>query len=415
MAGPRVLILAATTAYQTDDLVAAAEALGVEPVLAQDRCHILAEDWPKGALAIDFRDPARAARQVIEHCHSRPIVATDEVTSVIAARLAEALGLRRSPLASAEASADKRRQREILRAARLRQPRFELIAANDDPRAAAARIGYPVVIKPLSLSASRGVMRADDDAQLLERAARLRAIVAAPEVEALATSPDAGDLILIEEFVAGSELAFEGLMSGGRLDCLACFDKPDPLDGPFFAETLYITPSRLPADVLAAVVAEVERAAAALGIDEGPLHAELRLAPAPVVLEVASRSIGGLCGRVLRFGAGVSLEQVVIAHALGRPVSIERSGSAAGGVLMLPVTEPGVLTGVAGVEEARAVPGIRDVVITARVGDVMVPLPEGRSYAGFVFADGASPAEVETSLRVARRRLSFTVARRLAS
>jgi biotin carboxylase len=416
MAG-RVLILAATTAYQVDDLAAAAERLGLEAVLGTDRCHVLAEVWPAGALALDFRDPRRAAEQVLDAAEARPIdgvVATDEKTALIAAMVANRLRLPHGSVEAARAAANKARFRAALRAAGLPQPAGEVVPAGDDPEPAAERAGYPVVVKPLHLSASRGVMRADDPAELAARAQRLARMLADPEVAAI--DPDAAGHMIVERFVPGPELAFEGLLAGGRLHTLALFDKPDPLDGPFFAETIYVTPSRSSAAEQERAIDAVARAARAIGLDEGPVHAELRAPPGqpPVVLELAARSIGGLCGRVLRFGAGISLEEVVIAHAVGMdPGQLVRSGEAAGGVMMLPVREAGVLVDVTGADEARAVPGVRDLVITARAGDNLVPLPEGHSYAGFLFAAGESPEDVVAALRAAAARLRFTIRPRL--
>ncbi len=407
----RVLILAATTAYQVDDIAAAAQRLGVEPLLGSDRCHVLAEVWPAGALALDFRHPDRAAEQVLRHAATQTIhgvVATDEKTALIAALVAARLRLPHASVAAARAASNKARFREAMRAAGLPQPAGEIVPAGADPRAAAERAGYPVVVKPLHLSASRGVMRADGPVELMTRTERLARLLADPAVAAI--DPDAAGHMIVEQFVPGPELAFEGLLAGGQLHALALFDKPDPLDGPFFAETIYVTPSRMSAREQAEVTGTVARAAAAIGLDEGPVHAELR-APRerpPVVLELAARSIGGLCGRVLRFGAGISLEEVVVAHAVGiDPGDLGRSGEPASGVMMLPVHEPGVLVEVSGAEKARAVRGVRDLVITARVGDTLVPLPEGHSYAGFLFAAGDAPEEVVASLRAAAARLRF--------
>ena len=415
----RVLILAATTAYQVDDLTAACRRLGLEALFGTDRCHVLAEEWPGGALALDFRQPSRAAEQAIAAMAGAPVagvVATDEKTALIAGLVAARLGLRYAPVEATRAAADKRRFRERMRAAGLPHPAFEVVAIGADPRPAARALGYPVVVKPLHLSASRGVMRADDDGELLARAARLERLLADPAVAAVAAEPEAARSYLVERFVPGAEVAFEGLMRGGALAALALFDKPDPLDGPTFAETIYVTPSELPVARQAAVAEAVGAAARAIGLDEGPLHAELRLPPdgPPVVLELAARSIGGLCGRVLRFGAGIALEEVVVAHACGLdPGALTRSGAPAGGVMMLPVAEEGVLVEVRGVDAARAVAGVRDVVITARAGDHMVPLPEGHAYAGFLFADGAAPGEVVASLRAAAAALSFETRRLL--
>jgi biotin carboxylase len=408
----RVLILAATTAYQVDDIASAARRLGVEVVLGTDRCHVLADVWPVGALALDFRHPERAAEQVLQTAATHPIdgvVATDEKTALIAALVAGRLRLPHASVAAARVASNKARFRAALRAAGVPQPAGEVVPAGADPGPAAERAGYPVVIKPLHLSASRGVMRADGPRELAARAERLAQLLADPAVAAI--DPDAAGHIMVEQFVPGPELAFEGLLAHGELHTLALFDKPDPLDGPFFAETIYVTPSRLSAREQAQVVDAVARAADAIGLDEGPVHAELR-APRdrrPVVLELAARSIGGLCGRVLRFGAGISLEEVIVAHAVGLdPGELVRAGEPASGVMMLPVHEPGVLVEVTGEDKARAVAGVRDLVVTVRVGEALVPLPEGHSYAGFLFAAGDSPEEVVASLRAAAARLRFT-------
>jgi hypothetical protein len=217
----------------------------------------------------------------------------------------------------------------------------------------------------------------------------------------------------MEQFVAGPEVAFEGLLRGGRLQTLALFDKPDPLDGPFFAETIYVTPSLLSAATQQAVGARVAEAAAAIGLREGPVHAELRLGTGdPVVIEIAARSIGGLCGRSLRFGAGISLEELVLAHALRRDITAARTAGATG-VLMVPVPEPGVLRAVDGIDAASRVPGVREVTITVRPGETVVPLPEGNKYLGFVFAAGDHPEPVVAALREAGRALHVRIARLL--
>ncbi len=403
----RVLVIAAKTAYQTDDLARAAEAAGVEPVLATDRCHILAEDWPVGAIPIDFRDPERGAAQAIAAVPDvRGVVATDEVTAVIAAIVGERLGLPHNDPAAARAAGDKRLLREALAAAGVAQPAFRCAPLNAGD--ARGDLPFPVVIKPRHLSTSRGVMRADDDIELARCVERLRRLLADPEI--VAKNPVAAGDILVEAFVPGDEVAFEGLLRDGALTTLAVFDKPEPLNGPFFAETMYVTPSRQDARAIADAVAA---AAAAIGLREGPVHAELRVRDGePVVIEVAARAIGGLCGRVLRYGTGVSVEDVVVAHAAGREVALRELDGAVG-VLMLPAVAAGVLRSIGGEDAARAVDGVREVTITARVGDVIVPLPEGNAYMGFAFASGATPADVVAALDGARAALRFDIAKRL--
>jgi len=409
MARDRVLLLAATTAYQTADFARAAEAMGVEVVLGTDRCHVLAEVWPEGALALDFRDPPRAAAQIaLADARLAGIVATDEKTALIGALAAELLGLPFNPVEATRATGDKLRLRQRLAAAGVAQPAFRVVTLDCDPVALARELRFPVVIKPRHLSTSRGVMRADDARELAARFARLVRLLADPEL--ISRDPEAAASVLVEEFVAGPEVAFEGLLRAGSLQRLALFDKPDPLDGPFFAETIYVTPSSLPGELQRLIEVRVAEAAAAIGLCEGPLHAELRLGTGdPVVIEVAARSIGGLCGRALRFGAGISLEELVIAHALRREPSCARTAEATG-VLMLPVPRAGVLRAIDGVEAAASVPGVREVTITARVGEEVLPLPEGNKYLGFVFAAGEEPHEVIAALRQAGAALRFTIA-----
>ncbi|HTN54409.1 MAG TPA: ATP-grasp domain-containing protein, partial [Anaeromyxobacter sp.] len=328
------------------------------------------------------------------------------------------------PVRGVEAARNKLATRMRLEEAGLPVPPFTCVSLADSPfpiadaLAAPGRrsiggahlpgdLRYPCVLKPLDLAASRGVIRADDPERFVSAFQRIALMMRGDSERA---GRETAPRVLVEEFVPGAEVALEGLLRGGTLEVLALFDKPDPLDGPFFEETIYVTPSRHPP----ALRAEVERVAAAaaraLGLVEGPVHAELRLPPGgPVVLEVAARSIGGLCSRTLRFGAGLSLEEVLVAHALGLPLASLRREARASGVMMLPIPRSGILHGVAGIEAARAVPGVEDVVITVPEGHEVVPLPEGDSYLGFLFARGERPEEVEASLREGHRRLAFDI------
>jgi len=419
----RVLVLSSTTSYRTDDFLRAARRLGVEAVLGTNRCHELAELWPReafgGSVPIEFRHEADAADVIVHEAGKAPfdaIVPTDDPTADIAARAAERLGLRGNSVGAATTARNKRLMREALRAHGVACPRFSVHEEGDDPgrvwRAlAAAGWRFPVVVKPLLCSASRGVIRADDEASFAAAWRRLHALLQTPALRAV-EDPD-GHRVMVESFVPGAEVAVEGLLRDGALTPLALFDKPDPLDGPFFEETIYVTPSRHAPELQRAVERETARACAAIGLAHGPIHAELRLSPdGPVVIEVAARSIGGLCARTLRFGLGAtSLEELVIANALGRELGPDdlsgRSGAA--GVMMIPIPKGGVLGEVRGVEAARAVPLVEDVQVTARAGEVLVPLPEGAAYLGFLFARGETPAAVEQALRDAHARLAFEI------
>lgn len=418
---PRVLVLSSTTSYRTDDFLRAAVRLGVEAVLGTNRCHELAGLWPReafgGSVPIEFRHEAEAADVIVREAERAPfaaIVPTDDATADIAARAAERLGLRGNSVGAATTARNKRLMREALAAGGVPHPRFAVFDAADEParawgELAAAGWQFPVVVKPLLCSASRGVIRADDEESLAAAWRRLHALLQTPALRAV-EDPD-GQRVLVEAFVPGDEVALEGILRDGQLTTLALFDKPDPLDGPYFEETIYVTPSRHPATVQRAIERTTAMACAAIGLGHGPVHAELRVGPdgRPVVIEVAARSIGGLCARTLRFGLGAtSLEELVIASALGRELgSLLFPGAA--GVMMIPIPAGGVLGEVRGVEAARAVPLVEDVQVTAKPGEVLVPLPEGAAYLGFIFARGDDPGAVEAALRDAHARLTFDV------
>jgi biotin carboxylase len=294
--------------------------------------------------------------------------------------------------------------RQRFAAANVPSPTFHLHHTTDDPAAIAAHVTYPCVLKPTILAGSRGVMRADNPAEFRQRFDRLRRILATERCNDL----------LVEDFIPGVEVALEGILDKGRLKVLALFDKPDPLDGPFFEETIYVTPSRLPAESQSAIFAATTQAAAALGLRHGPIHAELRLNErGPWLVEVAARSIGGLCSQTLRFGTEMSLEELILRQAFGLEIeSLQRDGQA-GGVMMIPIPETGLLKEVTGLEEASAVPHIESIEITAPLNYPVVPLPEGNSYLGFIFARGPHPAAVEAALREAHGRLNFDIAPQL--
>ena len=406
----RVLLLIPTTTYRTEDFVAAAAKLDVEMVVASERPNVLEAALPDNLLTLDFADPLKAARSVADFARRHPVdavVPVDDRTTVVGAAIAERLGLRSSSAEAVSTTRNKHRMREAFARAGVRSPRFALLNVADDPEDAAERATYPCVLKPTVLAGSRGVIRADDPAAFVAAFRRIAAILAESEMAGLG---DGREEVLVEEFIPGREVALEGLLVGGELHVLALFDKPDPLDGPYFEETIYVTPSRLPEDVQAAIAAEARWAARALGLVEGPIHAELRVNEhGSWVVEVAARTIGGLCSRTLRFGAGISLEELVIRHALGVELdSLERERRPAG-VMMIPIPRGGVLRAVQGREDAAAVPGIEDVTISAHVGQELVPLPEGSRYLGFILARAESPDAVEAALRTAHARLHFDV------
>ena len=406
----RLLLLLPTRTYRTEDFIDAAHTLGVDLVCASEKPSTLETLAPDSLLTLDFGDAAEAAARVAEWSAGRPlaaVVGVDDVTAAAAAAIAERLGLRASAPAAVAAARDKFQMRQCLAAAGLPVPRFRRIALGENPVLAARGVAFPCVLKPLSLSASRGVIRANTIEQFVVAFKRIAALLARDDV---AVTGDAARYLLAEEYVPGLEVALEGLLIGGTLHVLALFDKPDPLEGPFFEETIYVTPSRLPDRVQRAIRATAAAACAALGLTEGPVHAELRVNDdGPWVLEVAARSIGGLCSRTLRFGTGMTLEEIILRHALGWTIdTLERERPAAG-VMMIPIPKAGVLHDVQGLREAKATRLVEDVVISAHVGQEVVPLPEGWQYLGFIFARGDAPADVEDALRIAHSRLRFGI------
>ncbi|HEY7782770.1 MAG TPA: ATP-grasp domain-containing protein [Ktedonobacterales bacterium] len=402
----RVLMLAAPATYRAGAFANAAGAAEVEVLRGVDLPAALAMQWP-GALSFDFSDPEAAADAIVAFARDTPldaILSLDDSAALVAALASAGLGLRHNPPRAALAARDKGVMREALAAGGVPVPTFRRFSRDVDAAGAAMRVGYPCVVKPLRLSGSRGVIRADDPDQFVAAFGRLRRML---ESE----GGPGSDEILVEDYLPGVEVALEGLLTGGELHVLALFDKPDPLEGPFFEETLYITPSRLTPEVQEAIAEMTARSLAAIGLREGPIHAELRVNErGPWLLEVAARSIGGLCSSVLQFGTDVCLEELILRHAAGMALpELARSGRAAG-VMMIPIPRGGVLRGYHGVDEARAVPGVEGVEITARAHYPLVPLPEGASYLGFIFARAETPAEAEAALRAAHACLRFDIA-----
>jgi hypothetical protein len=413
----RLLLLATTTGYQTRSFGEAAERLGVDVALATDRCTTLEDPWRDRAMPIRFDDEPGSVAAILAEAARSPfagLLAVGDRPVPIAAQAAAALGLPYHSVDGARAAHNKRLARERLVAAGLPVPWFVCHAVDDSPPGAGG-LPFPCVIKPLVLSGSRGVIRANTPAELQAAHARLAALLQSREVQAL-RDPDAG-AVLIEGYIPGEEYAIEGLVEHGHLRVLAIFDKPDPLQGPFFEETIYVTPSIGDAVRQRRIEHAVASAAAALGLRHGPIHAECRVDGDRVfVLEVAARPIGGLCARALRFESGglqIPLEELLLRHALGEPSASWAREAEASGVMMIPIPHGGVFRRVDGLEAARAVHDVTEIHITAKADQRLIPLPEGASYLGFIFARAPEPRTVEDALRDAHARLAFLIDRAL--
>jgi hypothetical protein len=422
-----VLLLATTTGYQIRSFGEAAATLGVRVIVASDRCDQLEDPWSDRAIPVRFWDEAGSVEAVVADCGGtvpNGIIAVGDRPAILAACVAEALGLPGNPPSAVRASRNKLASRRAFRAAGLLTPDFYDVPIADAPTALAEACRFPAVIKPLALSGSRGVMRADQPSDFVWALERLGRLMRAPDI--LSERDDVHGRALIESYVPGNEFAIEGVMTEGMFRPFAIFDKPDPLVGPFFEETIYVTPSRASDLVQQAIVSQVAAASRALGLRHGPIHAECRVNTRGVyVLEVAPRPIGGLCARAVRFDDSshprtfapshprTTLEEVLLRHAMGEDISRWTPSEDASGVMMIPIPRRGLYRGVNGVEAALAVEGIDDVRITAKMDELLLPLPEGRSYLGFIFARGENPARVEQSLRDAHAPLVFNIEREI--
>ena len=387
--------------YRAADFAAAAEALGVDLAIAsEDRPPLRADDR---FVLIDCDEPESSAQAIADLAATSPIdaiVAADDAGVAIAARAGELIGLPANPPAAAASTLDKIRMRRALAATEVPQPSFTVLGPDENPASVVGRFDGPVVIKPPNLSASRGVLRVDDPALAEDVVDRIRRITGNP-----------GGPLLVESYVDGDEVSVEGMVWDGEIEILAVLDKPVPLHGPAFEETIFVTPSRHTAATLDEVHSVTARATRALGLTQGPIHAEVRIERGrPHIIEIAARTIGGLCGRSLRFGLlGAPLEALVLRQALGmRKESLRREHSASG-VLMIPIPAAGRLVSVDGLETTRAIPAVTGVEITAPAGSRVAPPPEGDRYVGFVFARSETPDEVESALREAMDVLTVTV------
>lgn len=405
----RVLLLLPTTGYRNSDFLAAAKKLGVEIVAAANYCHQLAPSWGLSPImALHFDRPEQAADTLLREINATPdaVLAVDDSGVELAALLSERLGLPANSAQAVRRVRDKLAFRRLLQEREFLCPEFHHLPSGEDPRKLLPELQFPAVVKARRLSGSRGVIRADDPEELMRAVSWARAIQTRAD-------RDAQELgLIIEDFIPGREYALEGSLQRGELTTLALFDKPDPLDGPYFEETLYITPSRLPEALQDRIHQEVARACRAAELMTGPVHAEVRVNDLGIwILEVAARSIGGLCGRVLNHLLGMSLEELILRQAVAESVpSLRVAGEGgAAGVMMIPIPRRGIYRGLEGLAAAQSVRGVTGVAITVEPGQIVAPPPDGASYLGFIFARTASPADAEMALRIAHRRLHFDI------
>jgi biotin carboxylase len=416
----RVVLFATKLGYQTRSFNAAAEKLGVELVFVTDRCQRLDDPWNDHALAAHFERPEAAAFEVMQAQRDLQvdgILALGDRPALTAAYVARGLGILHNHPASVEACRSKLRMREVFREAGIPTPWFRAVPLDPLPEPALLRISYPCVLKPLSLSASQGVVRVNNRQEFQAGAARLKRLLQSAEIRA--TREPNLDQLIVEGYLPGREVAVEALLTEGSLRVLAIFDKPDPLEGPYFEETIYVTPSRLPIADQQAIEKSLLASIQALGLGHGPVHSEFRLNDNGIwALEIAPRPIGGLCSKSLRFIPAnetetIGLEELLLRHSLGLPGSDAPRESQASGVMMIPVPNSGIFEKVEGEDAARQTPKITNVEITARLRDFIAAWPEGSSYLGFLFASAATSQQVEEALRSAHSKLKFSLTPRL--
>jgi biotin carboxylase len=405
-----LLLLLPSMSYRGEAFLEAADKVGVSLTVAGDAPPNFLEQSPDRFLTLDLHNPGTAVPTVVEFAKTSPIdvvLGVNDQTAILASTISVALGLPANSIDSVRAASNKQTMRSLLQKAGLPCPQFMVIGFDEKPEHIVQQVTFPCVLKPLTLSGSCGVIRADDHESFQKAFYRIGKLL---KTFARTEQNIAGRQILIEDFIPGVEVALEGLLTKNTLHALALFDKPDPLDGPYFEETIYVTPSRLSSDTQTRIVESLEKAARAIGLQEGPVHGELRINDQDIwVIEVAARSIGGKCSRMLEFGTGRSLEELILLHALGQELPSLDLTKRAGGVMMIPIPQEGTLERIEGQDEAEHVPGVEELVMTEKPGDQLMPLPEGKRYLGFIVARGSHPEEVEATLRKAHQHLTVVM------
>ncbi len=404
----RVLVIAPHGSYRTAPFLAAAKQLNVDVLIASQGEHSIVSDYVQG-LHVDFQEIEQTIATIVAEADKQAftgIIGTDDVITELAASIAEKLHLPHNPPQAVKIAQRKDLARLCLKQSSVNIPAFDLLNINKPVSQQAINVEFPAVIKPVALSASRGVIRVNTPLELEQAVERVAKMLS----KELHVDKSLRENVLLEEFIPGKEVAVEAMLNKGELEVLAIFDKPDPLDGPFFEETYYITPSSFSEKIQQEIKHTVLQVCQAYGLREGPVHAECRINEKGVwILEVAARTIGGMCGRLLSLGTGYSLEELVLLHAMGKPVKANPMQSAAG-VLMIPIPTAGILKRVEGILAAQRVPFINELSIEVREGYELLPLPEGNNYLGFIFAEAPTAKEAEQALRDAHDCLNIVVA-----
>ncbi len=400
---PCIILIAPPSSYRLGPYIRTAEKLNIDVIVISEGKYSLVSAIASG-MHVDFSDPD-VSQQIVSRLEGREIkavVGTDDRTVVQAAQVSKALKLAHNDPAATRYTRRKDLARACLAESSVNIPAFEVHPLQALIDKATTSLDYPCVIKPLAMSGSRGVIRVNNPDELQQAARRLQGILANAGGEDIERSS-----VLLETYIPGLEYAYEGLLNQGQLQTLALFDKPEPMEGPFFEETYYITPSRLDHTTQKKIQQAVQQACEAYGLVNGPVHAEVRIHNGQVwFMEMAARTIGGQCAQLVNYVTGVELEEIVLRQAAGMALALKQTQQAAG-VLMIPTTEQGLLRRVEGILQASQLEGIEDIEISIHEGYEIVPLPEGDSYLGFIFAKAATAEQVEKALRQAHAKLKI--------
>ena len=401
-----------TSTYRASAFLEASKKLEISTIIGTDQPDILGHLNPGSSINLDYSKNNDSKKKIIEHINKFPIhgvLAIDEETLILGAIVADSLGLICHSMESVSTTRSKYELRKVLSEDGLRNPEFKLISSEENPKLISKSISFPCVMKPTYLSGSRGVIRANNEKEFTNAYLRIKNILDEPE--AIIRGKDEAKMLLIEEYIDGIEVAVEGIIVNGEFLPLTIFDKPEPLDGPFFEETLYVTPSRLPKSLQEKILEETKNASNAIQLTNGPVHAELRIDRNgdPWVIDIASRTIGGKCSRAIKFSDGITLESIILSHVLGKKLPNIVPISSSSGVMMIPIPKSGVLKEVLGKEDALAIEGIEEIEITIPLGDKIVQLPEGDRYLGFIFASSKKSDETIEILKEAHKNLKFKI------
>mgnify|MGYP001817383468 FL=1 len=403
---PRLLLISHHNSYRIAPYIKAAIKLGLEVTIASEGKHSLVSEVANG-LHIDFSDIPQTVKTIINEHQRHPfsgILGSDDQTVEIAAATASVLGLPHNPPEAAQYSHRKDLARAQLAQAGCPVPLHRLFDFNQPTEKQLNGLPWPCVLKPLNMTASRGVIRADNEAEFITACERVRGIVAT------ASGKFEQQHLLIEEYIDGIEIAYEGYLQHGELHTVTIFDKPDPLTGPFFEETIYVTPSRLSEALQQNIKQVLQAACRAYGLETGVIHAECRIDSHDKVwiLEIASRTIGGDCARMLD-NENFGIEELAISLAIDSPIDISMP-ELARGVMMIPIRKQGLLKRVEGMLDAKRVEHIDSIDVIIPQGHELIPLPEGNQYLGYIFASAETPEQATEAIRKAHDKLDFITA-----